>query len=345
MSPKVEKWDERIFPDPSAYRPDPSPTAFNWWYNDADFDNGYMMVISYHFGLHRPPGDAERRFIEFVLHDPEGNRHRLAPRFSKEECTASEEMCHVVMRHNFCRAENGNYRVYFSEGELGCDLTYEPMVPGYQADLSALPGVSETFRWYMISIKSRVKGTIRVGGKTVDVCGYGYQEHAWDCVPMGLAGLENAFWGKIYQGDWSILWQGDTASGSLFVGKGNKMILESTKGSCHPFDFTTKDTRVERPEVIVFKVDDPGRGGGEIRFKVVKPILYADLLRRFKPFQKWFTEAYFGKAAYLRYRLKYDMNLRILGEKVTGKGVSWCEHHKGGVSIAPGFNLRKGVRH
>jgi len=53
-----------------------------------------------------------------------------------------------------------------------------------------------------------------------------------------------------------------------------------------------------------------------------------DLLRRFKPFQKWFTEAYFGKAAYFRHRLNYDMNLRILGEEVTGKGVSWCEHHK-----------------
>ena len=328
MSPQGEKWDERIFPKPSAYRPDPSPGAFNWWYGDADFDNGYMMVISYHFGLMRPPGDAEQRFIEFSLHDPEGNLHFLRPRFSKEECTASEEMCHVVMRHNFYRAENANYHVYFSEGELGCDLTCEPIVPGYQADLSALPGVSETYGWYMMAIKSRVKGTITVGGKTMDVSGYGYQEHGWDRVPMSLPGVENAFWGKIYQGDWSILWQGSMALGSLFVGKNNKVILESTKGTTHAFDFTTRDTRVERPELIVFRVDDPGRAEGEIRFKVVKPLVFMDLLRRFKPFQRWFTEAYFGKPAYFRHRLNYDMNLRILGEKVTGKGVSWCEHHK-----------------
>jgi len=172
MSPQGEQWDERLFPKPTGYRPDLSPGAFNWWYADADFDNGYMMAISYHFGLMRPPGDAEQRLIEFSLHDPEGNAHLFRPRFSKEECTASEEMCHVVMRHNFYRWENASYHVYFSEGELGCDLTYEPIVPGYQADLSALPGVSETYGWYMISPKSRVKGTVTVGGKTLDLSGY-----------------------------------------------------------------------------------------------------------------------------------------------------------------------------
>jgi hypothetical protein len=322
-----KRLDKKQITNPAAFIPHVTPTSWNWWYQDADFDNGYMLMTSFHFGVPRPPGGADQRFIEFQIYSPEGERYFVRPRFAKEECMASERKTDVVMGRNFYREGKTCHHLYFSEGDLGCDLIYEPIVPGYQADLSWIPAVSKDFGWYMMAIKSKVSGTITLKGKTTNVTGYGYQEHAWDRVPMGSIGLpgpEHGFWGRIYQGEWSILWQ----NGALFVGKGNKMILESTKATTQPLDFTTRDTSVERPEVIIFKINDPGQAEGGIRFKVTKVLIFMDLLSRFKPFQKWFTGVYIGKAGYFRYLLDYDMNLKILGEKVAGKGKSWCEHHK-----------------
>jgi len=35
-----------------------------------------------------------------------------------------------------------------------------------------------------------------------------------------------------------------------------------------------------------------------------------------------------GKPAYFRYFMTYDANIKIKGQKVVGKGKTWCEHHK-----------------
>lgn len=319
--------DEERRADSSAYRTDPSPTLWNWWYQDADFDNGYVLAASLHFGAPRPPGGLERRFIEFQIFDPEGERHFVRPKFSLEECRASEEKCDVVMGNNFYRAEDLGHRFFFLDGDLGCDLLYQPIISAFQPDLSWIPAVSPDFRYFIMSPRAKVSGSITVQGKTIKVQGNGYQEHTSDTVPMGsieLPGIDNAFWGRIYYEDWSFLWQ----SGAMFVGKGNQLILESIGATTHMSDLTTKDTGVERPEKIVLRANDPGRAEGEIKFKVVKVLVFMDLLKRFKPFQKWFMCTYFGRAAYFRYLLEYDMDLSIFGEKVTGKGECWCEHHK-----------------
>ena len=55
---------------------------------------------------------------------------------------------------------------------------------------------------------------------------------------------------------------------------------------------------------------------------------FFDLLSRFKPFQRQFARRYVGKPAYFRLDLTYEANLKLRGEKVTGKGKTWCEFHK-----------------
>jgi hypothetical protein len=311
--------------NPTVYKPDPSPTAWNLWYADADFEDGSMLIIAYYFGLMRPPGDANQRFVEFSLYEPDGSSRRLRVRFSKEECRASQQRCDIVMGHNSYRYDDdGKCHIKFSDRGLGCDLVFDPVVTGHQPDLSVLPGVSKTYVWYIASPRARVSGTVTASGKTVDVAGDGYLDLSWDRVPIGIPGAGDIFWGKILQGDWTIIWQ----TGTLFVGKGTKIILESTKGVTEASDPTTRETPIERPERILFRINDPGVAEGELRFRVVKTFEFIDLLRRFKPFQKWFIGAYSGKPAYFRYRLEHEVNLEILGEKVTGKGASWCEHHK-----------------
>ena len=73
---------------PTVYHYDPSPVSWTCWYADADFEDGSIIFIAYYFGMLRPPGNADDRFIEFSLCDAAGKPHMVRVRFSKDECQA-----------------------------------------------------------------------------------------------------------------------------------------------------------------------------------------------------------------------------------------------------------------
>jgi hypothetical protein len=68
--------------DPESYRLDRiddafhgqlSPHAFEWWYFDAIFDNGYSMANSWHIG-EMESANPEPRRIKFAVYTPDGKK-------------------------------------------------------------------------------------------------------------------------------------------------------------------------------------------------------------------------------------------------------------------------------
>ena len=82
---------------------------------------------------------------------------------------------------------------------------------------------------------------------------------------------------------------------------------------------------IQYPRDILLKWSDPGVIEGEIKFNTKGVLGFFDLLSRFKPFQKQFAMRYIGRPAYFRLDLTYDADVKLRGEKVTGKGKTWCE--------------------
>ena len=93
-------------------------------------------------------------------------------------------------------------------------------------------------------------------------------------------------------------------------------------------DHTTEGAGIEYPQTYKAFYNDPGLVEGEVTFKTRHMLQLMDLHRRFKPFRKWYAEIYEGKPGYFRFRLEYDADLTILGEKVKQQGTCWCEYHK-----------------
>ncbi len=58
----------KVTPRDDALHFDPSPGRWEWWYFDADFDNGYVIAGTYHFGSPRPPANPDARFIEIGIY-------------------------------------------------------------------------------------------------------------------------------------------------------------------------------------------------------------------------------------------------------------------------------------
>lgn len=85
---------------------------------------------------------------------------------------------------------------------------------------------------------------------------------------------------------------------------------------------------IQYPRDFIVKWNVPSVIGGEIKYNTKGALGFFDLLSRFKPFQRQFAKRYGGRPAYFRLDLIYDANLKLRGEKMTGKGKAWCEFHK-----------------
>ena len=341
-----KKWTREFLPKDDALHPCSIPGAWEWWYFDADFENGYTIAGTFHLGSPRPPANSDVRFIEIAMYDPEGNRRMIRKRYPKEQCSFSEEVCDVVIGPNYMRGQIPTYHIYMAEGDHGFDLTYESMVEGYIPE--GEPEIDQALGWsgyppgtppgwLVAQTRAKVTGKLTWDGKTMDVVGLGYHDHNFASRPYSEAGgNEHTFWGKLYMAEWTLNWIGGRMqrrnrylpTGRVICFKGEKIVAITDKGGGIPSDFTTAETGVEWPQTIKVTYDDPGLVEGDINFKVTKRIEFMDLHSRFKPFQKWYAETFVGRPAYFRYRCDYDANLTIGGERVSDKGASWMEHHK-----------------
>jgi hypothetical protein len=99
---------KKVTPRDDALHFDHSPGWWEWWYFDADFDNGYMIAGTYHFGSPRPPANPDVRFIEIGIYDRKGNSKLIRKRYPKEQCSASEETCDVVIGPNIFKVRSPN---------------------------------------------------------------------------------------------------------------------------------------------------------------------------------------------------------------------------------------------
>ena len=330
----------KVTPRDDALHYDPNPSWWEWWYFDADFDNDYLIVGTFHFGSPRLPANPDARFIEISIVDPEGNSRLIRKRYSKEQCSASEETCDVVIGPHTFKGEIPKYKLYFSEGDQGCDLTFESMVEGCNPIEELDPGASAYLGWVIAQPRAKVTGKLTVDGKTMNVTGEGYHDHNWTTAPLSGAATDYFVWCRNFIGDYTFCWSagpgtrksGYTPASRMVVAKKDKVVAISREGTAIGSNLTAEgipeELGLQHPQDILLKWNDPGVIEGEIKFKVTKVVNFFDIHRRLKPFQKWFARRYIGKPAYFRYFLTYDADIKVKGERVTGKGNAWCEHHK-----------------
>lgn len=331
-----KRWSREYLPRDDALHYYPDPRWWEMWYFDAMLDNGYMLAGSFCFGSVRPPANADARFIEIALYDPKGDRRMVRMQYPKEQCSASEETCKVVMGPNIFEGEIPKYHLRFSEKGQGCDLIFESEVEGLVDAGVKLTGVIESIP----VARARVSGTLTWDNQTMEVEGRGRHEHNWplppDFPPLLPLDAEYLIWTNIWLDDWTILFlggyrirkEGGQPYGTIVAYKKDKIVAISHKGGVFIEKYNTDKVNIKYPQSFTARWEDPGIADGEINFKVKRVIEFWDLTRRLKPFQRWFAVTYVGMPTYHRLGYDYDAKIEIAGEKVTGEGSHWCEYHR-----------------
>ena len=186
------------------------PHFFEWWYFDVAFtDGGWLVAVlhsaSYNMGDHRPN-------VDLRYYPPGGSPVVAMGRFSRREYEAARGRFRVCIGQSWAAQENGVYHLHARQGPLEAELAFYPQLPGWRvgsgylfADLSS----GQYFNWIMPVPIARVKGTLRVKGKSRVVAGVGYHDHNW-----GNVYLPNVFrgwiWGRVWGGKYTLVF-GDLA--------------------------------------------------------------------------------------------------------------------------------------
>jgi len=310
-----------------------SPEWWEWWYFDADFDNGYNMIGTFHFGSPRAPANPDVRFIEIALYDPAGNKKLVRKRYPKEQCTAAEDHLDVSMGPNTYKGNLKKTHLHFEADGQGCDITYEALVEPYLPE----ENLTEPVGWLNPHARAKVSGTLTWDGKTMEVKGEGYHDHNWGSIVLGSKGTpEDTLWTRIFVNDWvvniygglNLRRDGHGPQGKALIYHKDKLVVVTKKVGGIASDPVIKEGSITYPGTFKMVCNDPGVLEGEVTFKTKQVLEFMDLLARFKPFQKWYTELAVGHPAYFRFRLEYDINLTVHGEKIKDKGTCWCEYHK-----------------
>ena len=173
-----------------------------WWYFDANLDDGYsIQIILYVFVIfnYKIAITAYKIFKDGVLV------------CNKEKFYLKNDFYISIKNPIFIVDEKTVMRGYInkSTGEWVYDLSLE--IDDSSIDLQFI-GKSKGFKgklnigsWAVILPNANVSGKIKVKNIESDVCGYGYHDHNWD---MKLRVLINFgwYWGRIIFSNYSIVY-------------------------------------------------------------------------------------------------------------------------------------------
>jgi len=311
--------------DPESYRLDriddafhnqPSPDAFEWWYFDAIFDNGYSIVTSWHIGaMGRGTEDPRSGHIMFSIYDPDGKKTDTLADFPPSAVSASTETCDVKMGDNHLHGEFPRCEIHFRSGDLGGNLVFENLTQGIRTppdgvmDLGRKP--DDYLGWVIAQPRARVSGRLILAGKEIPVDGVGYHDHNWGNVPLQKL-LDHWYWGRLFLPNHTVIYAVGQVSESLgyeemlklIAIKGQKLVEYSSDVYGEPSDFRVDElTGARYPRKLVLKMEG-SRVKGDVTHRLRKLIENVPI-----PGAK-------EGSGYFRFLSDCDVNLNVDEEKV-----------------------------
>lgn len=196
----VEVWED-------GYRTVDQPHAFEWWYFDAQFDDGSTAVIVYNTKPHTKPKSPLTPSVLVMHRSAEGERERYSSPCKPGDFSASTDACDVRMGDSWVRGDLRRYELHAEAGGLAVELSLERESPSWRpgASISYFNSAkTKYFAWVVPVPYGTVKGTVTSGGKRREVVGTVYHDHNWGNAVLGSM-LDHWYWGRAHVGDFSLI--------------------------------------------------------------------------------------------------------------------------------------------
>ena len=218
---------------------------YEWWYFDAQFDNGYSCVLTWHWrnAFLKPHIPT----IQIFTYTPEGKRHIGMAAMKQEECKAREDRCDVEMGKSWCHQDGNIYNVKIHAKGVGAELVFRNKLPGWKpASGFIYRSRSAEHGWAIAIPRGDVEGNLFLDGKAIPVKGRGYHDHNWGTVNMYEC-FRGWYWGRLFDPTYTMIYawmlplqETESSLPFLYLAKDEVPILTTDR-----FDFIIEKEEVD----------------------------------------------------------------------------------------------------
>ena len=231
-----------------------------WWYFDAELDNGYSIQMHLRVGS-LLKNSVVLFFKKFEIYKDKKLLISKRRVHLKRHVFVSNDNPYVKINdkeiiNGYIDKKTGKwiYVTNFEIEDAGLYLKFEGTGNGYKGVVGKpinKKGTTKQGKWAVILPFANVSGKIKIKNKSVTVRGFGYHDHNWDMRGTVITNY-GWLWGKIYTKDYTIVWSKvfktkDISSNLLIISKknGNYINIESDE-----IEFITDEYKKEKKGTI-----------------------------------------------------------------------------------------------
>ena len=172
----VQSWED-------GARTDDSKNQFEWWYFDAELDDG-SLVVAYFYKVHFL---KDQYFIGFNYTSPQKEDFFRLKYFKSSEVSFQSDSCLVMMNKNLFAGNLNKYSIALDPDDFdgfGFNLNLQSLVGPYRPQDGIIKAGDDYFAWLAAVPNGDVDGTITINGKEKKIKGSGYHDHNWGNTPL-----------------------------------------------------------------------------------------------------------------------------------------------------------------
>jgi hypothetical protein len=197
---EIQQWED-------GRRTDASPGNFEWWYFDANLDDGAKLVVVFQTKelaeINKPLTPTIR--IDLTL--PNGTQHDKLVELDPATFLASKEYCDVRIGENTFEGDLHTYTIHAKVDEIELDVKLTGQLPAWRpATGHFLFGEKgeDIFAWLPSVPQGKVTATYSVSGDKHTATGVGYHDHNWGNAPMFKL-MHHWYWARGAAGPYSVI--------------------------------------------------------------------------------------------------------------------------------------------
>lgn len=197
---QVEPWED-------GYRTKDTPNTFEWWYFDAEFDDGGNAVVVFNTRPQTHPQGPLSPSLVLIMRSPDGEKVKLIPKFKPEALSAAAEGCDVRIGENHVHGDLDRYELHAEVESCAADLVFTRKVPSWRPGSGLCYSGRDNrdyFAWVVPVPYGTVEGTVAFKGQRRQVRGACYHDHNWGNVSPG-SGIDHWYWGRAHVGDFTLI--------------------------------------------------------------------------------------------------------------------------------------------
>lgn len=190
MNPeRIELWEDGL-------RTDMQPGSYEWWYFDAEMENGTKVVVVFYTKSMFAINEEAQPSVSINITPLGQETLKASADYSLEQASYATDKFDVRMGESYGYGDLNTYRIHAEAGDMVVDLTLERSIPSWR------PGNGhfyfgeqgeQFFAWLPSVPNGHISGSLHYNGETHQVSGSGYHDHNWGNAAMNDL-MRNWYW-------------------------------------------------------------------------------------------------------------------------------------------------------